>query len=44
MRIVYYELTNDTEKEEGEEGSDDEIEGDSAEQEVLPCTKKLLLP
>ena len=30
------ELTNDPEKEEGEEDSDDE---NSAEQEVLPCTK-----
>ena len=33
------ELTNDPEKEEGEEDSDDEIEDDSAEQEVLPCIK-----
>ena len=33
------ELTNDPEKEEGEEDSDHEIEDDSTEQEVLPRTK-----
>ena len=33
------ELTNDPEKEEGKQDSDDEIEDDSAKQEVLPCTK-----